>query len=210
MHSVNRFYASPEQVKKAYDTERVVIYELFLNVLAANARIGEGKRILDAGCGLGIFTRSIRERFDTSDISGFDFSDSAVAQACEQGEGMKFFRHDVYDSLPEKYDVVICMELLEHLINPEAAARNLLDCLPDDGILFLTVPDGRVDRHVRHINFWSPESWEVFAGRLGQGTHDVKVGIVQHPKIRARRYNWAILKRGAKEMRGQGKQAQQT
>jgi len=32
----------------------------------------------------------------------------------------------------------------------------------DKGILLITVPNGRNDTFAGHINFWSPESWDVF------------------------------------------------
>jgi len=194
LKSINIFYSSPENIERYCDAERLDIYLLFLDTLAANVEVKRNSRILDAGCGLGVFTKLMDERFGGI-VCGFDFSDVAISQA-QQNNGIRFFTHDIYDSLPERYDIIVCMETLEHLIEPEVAVRNLLNSLSDGGTLFLTVPDGRVDRHVRHINFWSPESWEIFIKKLCQGNYDISFGMVQHPEVKARRYNWAILKRG--------------
>jgi hypothetical protein len=34
--------------------------------------------------------------------------------------------------------------------------------LANEGVLVVTVPDGRNDTFLGHINFWSPESWKIF------------------------------------------------
>ena len=31
-----------------------------------------------------------------------------------------------------------------------------------EGVLILTVPNGKIDTFMGHINFWSPESWAIF------------------------------------------------
>jgi len=198
LKSMDEFFSSPENVKGFYSDRQSAIYQLFFDALTANLEIGKDSKILDAGCGLGIFTKLIQERFGAHNICGFDFSDVAIAHAQAQSKGIKFFNHDIYKSLPEKYDVIICMELLEHLIKPDVAAQNLLNCLADGGALFLTVPDGRVDHYIMHINFWSPESWEIFVKRLAQENYDIKVGVAQNSTIKGIRYNWAILKHNPK------------
>ena len=34
--------------------------------------------------------------------------------------------------------------------------------LNEDGVLILSVPNGRNDNFIGHINFWSPESWGIY------------------------------------------------
>jgi len=196
LNSLNDFYSllkDIDEYNRYYDAERLDIYRLFLDTLAANVEVKRNSRILDAGCGLGVFAKLMNERF-RGIVCGFDFSDVAISQA-QQNDGIKFFTHDIYDSLPERYDIIVCMETLEHLIEPEVAAQNLLRSLSNGGALFLTVPDGRIDRHARHINFWGPESWEIFIRKLCQESYDISFGMIQHPEVKVRRYNWAILKR---------------
>lgn len=83
--------------------------------------------------------------------------------------------HDaLLEAVEEKYDVIFCTEVLEHMANPTEALLSMFQHLSDTGVLVLTVPDGRQDHHsagrIRedgsaywgHVNFWSPESWPCF------------------------------------------------
>jgi predicted TPR repeat methyltransferase len=193
MGSVDRLYASEETKAKYFSDLQMSVYILFLRILEDNANINKDTKILDAGCGFGIFTQLIQEKLGVRDIKGFDFSGVAVAEACVKYPGVDFFTHDIYDSLDGKYDVITCTETIEHLTDPEAAILNLLRSLSGKGVLFLTVPDGRIDHYKNHINFWSPESWKIFINRFGQGIFNITVGVVQHPTIATLRYNWAIF-----------------
>ena len=74
----------------------------------------------------------------------------------------KFKYHDIYLPIGKKFDFVLCSEVLEHLEDPYLAYHNLQKSVLDGGSLLITVPNGRLDRSGYHINFWSPESWELF------------------------------------------------
>lgn len=113
----------------------------------------------------------------------------------EKNAEINSFVHLIHGSADGKYDVITCTETIEHLTEPEAAVRSLLRSLSSKGVLVLTVPDGRIDHYKNHINFWSPESWKIFANKLSQGAFDVTVGTVQHPTVAALRYNWANFSR---------------
>jgi 2-polyprenyl-3-methyl-5-hydroxy-6-metoxy-1,4-benzoquinol methylase len=58
------------------------------------------------------------------------------------------------------------MLVIEHIIDPYSAVKNLHNALNDNGILVLTVPNGRRDTINEHINFWSPESWCGFLSHM--------------------------------------------
>jgi len=64
----------------------------------------------------------------------------------------------IYEPIKEKYDLIVCMETLEHLLHPDRAILNLADAAPT---VVLTVPEGRKDSFRGHLNFWSKESFEV-------------------------------------------------
>lgn len=58
--------------------------------------------------------------------------------------------------------MLFCTEVLEHLLFPDKALKNILKMIANNGTLLVTVPNGRTDTYKGHINFWSPESWKVF------------------------------------------------
>lgn len=190
---MDAFYSNENHVQKYHAPLRRSVYELFLELLAKKIEITKNTKVLDAACGLGIFTDMVKQKFQVENISGFDFSKVAIKKACSRYKNIDFFPHDIYAPLSERYDVIICMETIEHLTNPEKAVHNLLLSLAQRGSLFLTVPDGRIDYSSRHIHFWSPESWTFYVKKLSDGIFAVDTGVIQHPTKATLRYNWAII-----------------
>jgi 2-polyprenyl-3-methyl-5-hydroxy-6-metoxy-1,4-benzoquinol methylase len=192
--SMDDFFSNETNVNKYHAQLQASVYKLFLQVLTDNVAVAKSDKILDAACGLGVFTRLMRDKLETTNVSGFDFSNTVIVKAREENEGLHFFCHDIYNPLDEQYDLICCLESLEHLANPEAAIQNLIASLTDKGILYLTVPDGRIDQSSRHINFWSPESWAIFVNKVNHNKYQINIGVAQHPEVKTLRYNWAIIK----------------
>ena len=63
---------------------------------------------------------------------------------------LDFVQCDWTNGVPFKkeFDVVVCMEVMEHLGKPEKLIDNVLKVLKDNGIFIFTVP--RVDRHTKN------------------------------------------------------------
>lgn len=86
------------------------------------ARIN-GKRILDVGCGGGILTESLATR--GAQVTGIDLSEKALSVArlhlLESGHAVDYRRiaaEELAAQSPETYDIVTCMEMLEHVPDP--------------------------------------------------------------------------------------------
>lgn len=60
----------------------------------------------------------------------------------------------------------------------------------EDSVILITVPNGRTDQYEGHINFWSPESWEVFI-KNNTGGLSVRTGIFNDKKN-----NYAVISTG--------------
>jgi len=91
-------------------------------------------------------------------VFGCDFSEQAISLSSSLIPEGEFFKQDIYEPIKEKYDLIVCMETLEHLLHPDRAILNLADAAPT---VVLTVPEGRKDSFRGHLNFWSKESFEV-------------------------------------------------
>ena len=92
-----------------------------------------------------------------------DFSQPVIQYAKNRMSNISFQIRDILQQpINDKYDVIFCTEVLEHLLDPSLFLKNLLAMMSDRGILILTIPNGRKDNFIGHINFWSPESWSVF------------------------------------------------
>jgi 2-polyprenyl-3-methyl-5-hydroxy-6-metoxy-1,4-benzoquinol methylase len=97
------------------------------------------KRVLDAGCGMGMFVDALRKRGITA--YGVDISEWAVGQR-QQDEG--FFLCDIgRDSLPFKdrsLDLVVSWYVLEHVSSPDHFIREAHRVLDPSGHLMIAVP----------------------------------------------------------------------
>jgi len=105
----------------------------------------EGKRVLDVGCGGGILTESLSKA--GAAVTGIDLSTKALKVAelhqLESGATVRYrsiSAEDLAKEEPQSFDVVTCMEMLEHVPDPASvvqACSNL--CKPGGHLFFSTL-----------------------------------------------------------------------
>ncbi len=105
----------------------------------------QGKQVLDVGCGGGILAESLSKA--GASVTGIDLSTKALKVAelhqLESGTTVRYRSISAEDLAKEEsqsYDVVTCMEMLEHVPNPASvvqACANL--CKPGGHIFFSTL-----------------------------------------------------------------------
>lgn len=98
------------------------INPLRLDWIDAKASIA-GKKVLDVGCGGGILAESMAAR--GADVTGIDLSEKALGVArlhlLESGQQVRYelvSAEDLAARDPGSFDVVTCMEMLEHVPDP--------------------------------------------------------------------------------------------
>jgi 2-polyprenyl-3-methyl-5-hydroxy-6-metoxy-1,4-benzoquinol methylase len=103
-------------------------------------------KILDAGCGGGNLVYTLY-KMGFNSIYGFDASKSGIDVAKKNFPEIsnQFFIHDAYETklptgIPVKFNVIISMEVIEHLYSPKTYLENIYKWLEDDGYLILTTP----------------------------------------------------------------------
>lgn len=119
--------------------------KMFRYFLSSFAAVLPAKgRILEVPVGTGIFISEFARRHVGWNATGIDISDSSVAYSREivrlNGDAaVTISKTDVFD-LPEseKFDRIICGELLEHLETPERLLERLAAILAARGKIFLT------------------------------------------------------------------------
>jgi SAM-dependent methyltransferase len=112
------------------------------------------RRVLDAGCALGILVEALRER--GVEAEGIDLSSYAIEHAHESVKPHVRVA-SVTAELPARYDLIVCIEVLEHLPGPDAAAAVANFCRHTDDVLFSSTP--MHFRDTSHLNVQPPEYW---------------------------------------------------
>lgn len=103
--------------------------------------IGPGKTILDVGCGDG---NTYARKLSATSMAyiGLDISREGTKKALKNG--VKAILHDTVSEWPfaeEKFDNIICNEVLEHLMFPEAVLKEARRVLKKDGVFIIGVPN---------------------------------------------------------------------
>ena len=99
-----------------------------------------GLRLLDVGCGGGILSEALAERGAT--VVGIDLAASALqaAEAHRAGQAVEYRLESSRETAArgEVFDVVTCMEMLEHVADPAAVLRDIHALLKPGGWAFFS------------------------------------------------------------------------
>lgn len=140
-------------------------------------RIPAGGLHLDAGCGHGALVHLMRRT--GWDSYGFDRSSWMIqqAQAFAPVLQSRLAVGDIVDRIPfdRAFDVITCLEVLEHLESADRALANLREALAPRGRLVITTPNLRpripgfdpVAADPTHVNVQTPGWWEDALRRAG-------------------------------------------
>jgi hypothetical protein len=115
--------------------------------------------VLDAGCANGLLVESLRDR--GVDAHGIDISQHAIE--CVRRDVQAYCSvQSILDPLPRRYDLVVCMEVVEHLPIEEAEVAIAALCAAADDVFFSSTPE-YFDQDT-HLNVQPVEYWtELFA-----------------------------------------------
>lgn len=132
----------------------------------------QGKRVLDVGCGGGILSESMAEK--GADVTGIDLGDKALKVAklhqLESGSKVDYRLISVEDLAKEQsasFDVVTCMEMLEHVPDPEAIVRACAQLVKPGGSVFFST----INRNPKAYLF-AVIGAEYVLNMLPKGTHE--------------------------------------
>lgn len=132
----------------------------------------KGKRVLDVGCGGGILSESMY--FKGADVTGIDLGEKAlnVAKLHQYESGAKVdYRLTAVEQLaneqPASFDVVTCMEMLEHVPDPESIVSACARLVKPGGTVFFST----INRTPKAYLF-AVIGAEYLLNMLPKGTHD--------------------------------------
>jgi SAM-dependent methyltransferase len=113
------------------------------------------RTVLDVGCAFGFLVEALRDR--GVDAFGLDLSPYAIGQVHDSVKEYCWVA-SILDPLPERYDLIVCHEMLEHLPPGDANAAIARMCGATDEVLFSSTPDGYdEDTHlnVQPVDYWA-------------------------------------------------------
>lgn len=148
-----------------------VINPVRLAYISSNTVLA-GKRILDVGCGGGLLSESLAKR--GAAVTGIDASEAAVSAARRHARpaGLAIDYQQITaeafaENEPVGFDVITCMELLEHVPDPASLLAACARMLKPGGDLFLATLNRNARSYLSAVL-----AAEYLLGLLPRGTHD--------------------------------------
>lgn len=133
-----------------------------------------GKRVLDVGCGGGLLTEALYEA--EAEVTGIDAGAAPIAVAklhqFESGCNIQYMQLTVEalaKEKPEPFDIITCLEVLEHVPDPDSVIQTCSSLLKPSGDLFLST----INRNPKSYLFMVIGA-EYLLNLLPKGTHSYK------------------------------------
>lgn len=115
--------------------------------------IGAGSKILDVGCGIGLFLSRLKS-MGINDIEGIDFSEFAVEHVKSRGIGCFRGTFMEFDGKAGSYDMISMNNYLEHTLNPLDELKKARKLLKDGALLYGELPNFTAFDNVLFGKYW--------------------------------------------------------
>jgi 2-polyprenyl-3-methyl-5-hydroxy-6-metoxy-1,4-benzoquinol methylase len=163
-HYNNKYFAADRgQYSVVYTPEEIIHKEVQCDEISFFAPTG-GESLLEVGCGEGFVLNYFSEK--GWKVEGIDFTLDGI---------QKFFPHlgpkvrvgnlfGIIDELVQserKYDLIICNNVLEHVIDPERLLAGIKGLLQPHGVCRIIVPndDSSLHSEIVRLGFGEPNYW---------------------------------------------------
>jgi 2-polyprenyl-3-methyl-5-hydroxy-6-metoxy-1,4-benzoquinol methylase len=143
---------------KDKNNEKMFFYESFaddfdskMNMYDTNKRLEvvynellpgdlKGKKLLDAGCGTGWFSKWACDR--NADVTSMDLGEKLLARVAQKCSSTRVVGSILEIPFPDNtFDIVVSSEVIEHVPDPYKAMQELYRVLKPGGTMVLTTPN---------------------------------------------------------------------
>jgi 2-polyprenyl-6-hydroxyphenyl methylase/3-demethylubiquinone-9 3-methyltransferase len=132
----------------------------------------QGKRVLDIGCGGGILAEGMASR--GAEVTGIDLSTKALSvarlhlfESQQKVDYREISAEAMAEAAPASFDIVTCMEMLEHVPDPASVVRACATLVKPGGHVFFSTINRNAKAYVMAI-----VGAEYVLKLLPRGTHD--------------------------------------
>lgn len=164
----SRWWDKESEFKPLHD-----INPLRLNYIDERASLA-GKKVVDIGCGGGILSEGMAQR--DANVLGVDMGEAPLSVArlhgLESGVDVEYRQmtvEELAEQEPESFDIVTCLEMLEHVPSPASVIAACSKLLKPGGQLFLST----INRNPKAFLF-AIVGAEHLLKMLPKGTHEYK------------------------------------
>jgi 2-polyprenyl-6-hydroxyphenyl methylase/3-demethylubiquinone-9 3-methyltransferase len=127
----------------------------------------EGRKALDVGCGAGLLAEPLARL--GARVTGIDASPEVIGVARDHAAAMGLdidYRALDVQALDGEFDLITCMEVIEHVAEPAAFVAALARRLAPDGLLIMSTPNATGWARLLMIGIGEG------LGRIPRGTHE--------------------------------------
>lgn len=131
-----------------------------------------GKRVLDVGCGGGLLSEGMAAL--GANVTGIDLSEKALGVAklhlLDSGRHVDYQKtavESLAEAQPESFDVVTCLEMLEHVPTPASVIKACASLLKPGGEAFFSTLNRNLKSYLMAV-----VGAEYLLNMLPKGTHD--------------------------------------
>jgi 2-polyprenyl-3-methyl-5-hydroxy-6-metoxy-1,4-benzoquinol methylase len=187
-HSIDKVISRIPFVKKMFfrliDIHLLRTWHIHKLIRKESSKFGAGFSVLDAGCGFGQYSYYFLRKFPDCRVKGVDISEDHIIRAADffnkcGYENSSFQTADLTRySEANAYNVIISVDVMEHILEDEMVFSNFYRSMAMGGILIVNTPSDKggsdvhddhhgsfIDEHVR--NGYSPAEISEKLGRAG-------------------------------------------
>ena len=111
----------------------------YLELLEEFEKFRKTGQLLDVGCGFGFFIETAKQQ--GWDVTGVEITDDAVKACTSKGLRMHHGTLETAHFQDEMFDVIVLIETIEHVIQPEKLIKEIHRVLRPGGLVYLSTPN---------------------------------------------------------------------
>lgn len=137
-------------------------------------RKGKNLAILDVGCGNAEVADMLHEK--GHEVIGLDLPEVVAKIRHDKLYGRYYgldLNQEHFPFPDDKYDIIYCASVIEHLWNDSFLLTNIREHLKDDGVAIITIPS-KINISENHCRFYPPIEWMRLVEAYGFDVFEVK------------------------------------